>query len=116
MAKSAKGILRPLNLGSVPRESLSLTLMAEAISKAPEPSCQEAEVVQTESFPPSASRVTCSLLPSHNQRDTVPMDEQTAQPIGCHVPHPHPQDRGNTWAHKEKNGRQHVWYRGDAPT
>lgn len=33
MAKSARGILRPLNLGSVPGEGLPLTLMAEAISK-----------------------------------------------------------------------------------
>lgn len=38
MAKSARGILRPLNLESVPGEGLPLTLMAEAISKTPEPS------------------------------------------------------------------------------
>lgn len=69
MAESAKGIFRHLNLGSVPREGLSLTLMAEAISKAPEPSCQDAEVVQPESFPltvPPGSPAPCSQI--HNQR------------------------------------------------
>lgn len=70
MAESAKGILRPLNLGSAPREGLSLTLMAETISKAPEFYRWDAEVVQPESFPltvPSGSPASCS-----RDTDTVP--------------------------------------------
>lgn len=95
MAESAKGIFRPLHLGPVPREGLSLTLMAEAISKAPEPSSQDAEAVQPKSLQlavPPGSPAPCSLR--HNQRDTVPAEEQPTQPTPCRVPHPHPQGRG----------------------